>query len=879
MGYLLLILGISIPWLGGYYWLRALEKRFAPERIAHPARQIGYGFFLGYAGLQGLLLLNSALLDTVTFAPVFALASVVTVAGYLLVRRFSATGRETAAACADRTPGWQRALFWVLLLWSLLHLSLAALEVFARPTYPWDAWLAWTYRAKAWFFSEAVYPLASPAEWLGTASSAPYTIAAHDYPVFASLMPFWAATSLGQWSETLVNIPALLCGAAIAAGLYGQCREAGLAPSRSIIAPYAFLSLPLAGTHLALAGYADIWMTGFSGLGFVALIRGLLQRNMVQGCLGLLLLFLATMVKNEAVVWLYVAAGTCLLSYLRVRTSLLLMGLAVGLLALAWITGYTYIELPLLGGLGLSDGQFHIPFTGSHRVQLHDVTTAYLDAMFVQGSWNLLWGGLVLVMVTAPWLGDRRLGKVAAAFLLAFGASQLFIFALTEQGVWASTFTAINRLPLHFTPALIFLLLLSAVCATAGQHGGRGNDRGPAASMRLPLVAALSLILTLLTAGLYMQASYPASGEPGSGEISDLRLRAVIGRGETTAGGLQVSGAKDGVAIVSSGSISLDADSRQLLRYDTQNSSTRHPAFFWRRAASPDDIHMVELPRSGRGALQLANQEDWSGTISELGIAFYGESWDRAQIGEFRITPSTVGANLDALWRNWTIFQPWSQSSINSLEGGQLETRLSLPVALLIWSALAVLLLCIPGLRYPGQGFKPVSTAFTACMLGWLLFDLNWTRNQMTQALNTVEYARERGEHNYLDVGNDKYVEELAASTRRQASGEVPGRTLVLAIDRSQEFAALRAKYHLLPLAATVSYGNSLAALDDSFSGLLIIAPGKQDTSSLMNSLRQRDKMDDLESERIAANRVGTSYQRQANTDQNQHWEQERQFK
>ena len=377
-------------------------------------------------------------------------------------------------------------------------------------------------------------------------------------------------------------------------------------------------------------------------------------------------------------------------------------------------------------------------------------------------------------------------------------------------------------------------------------------------------------MLTLLTIGLYLQGNYPGSGAADSQEISDTHLRAVIGRGKTTGDGLQVSGAKDGVAFVSSGNISLDAGSRQLLRYHTQNSSTEHPAFFWRRAAEPDAIHMVELPRSGRGALHLTNQQGWSGTISEVGIAFYGEPWDKALIREFRITPNAIGANLDAAWRNWTIFEPWSQSSINSLKGGLLETRLSLPVVLLLWSAIAVLLLCVARLRHPRTGCKPISIAFIACMLGWLLFDLNWTRNQVTQALRTVEYARERGDHDYLDVGDDKYVEELVESTRRQAGDAAPGRMLVLGIDRNQEFAALRAKYHLLPLAATVDYQPSLAALDKSFNGLLIIAPGRQDTRSVIQQLEQKDETDRLESERIAANRVGTSYKRQANTGQNQ---------
>ena len=60
-------------------------------------------------------------------------------------------------------PLSSRVLTVALLLLIGLHLWLSALEIFNRPVYPWDAWLVWLYRAKAWYFSGTVYELASAA--------------------------------------------------------------------------------------------------------------------------------------------------------------------------------------------------------------------------------------------------------------------------------------------------------------------------------------------------------------------------------------------------------------------------------------------------------------------------------------------------------------------------------------------------------------------------------------------------------------------------------------------------------------------------------------------------------------------------------------------
>jgi hypothetical protein len=245
-----------------------------------------------------------------------------------------------------------KVLLVILAVWTGLHFFFAASEVFNQPLYPWDAWLAWVYRAKAWYLAGGMVDVVSPAQWATATSADVYTIHAWTYPRFPSVVPYWAALSLGRWSETLVNLPALLAGSAIGLALYGQCRESGMNPLLGITACYLLFSVPLFGTHIALAGYADIWMAGFAGLGFIALLRGALCGQHFQTLLGFLMIALAIGVKNEGAVWFLAALLMQALITFRWRT----LAIAGFVLATAVWIGHA--------AFGISRSSIHSRFPG-----------------------------------------------------------------------------------------------------------------------------------------------------------------------------------------------------------------------------------------------------------------------------------------------------------------------------------------------------------------------------------------------------------------------------------------------------------------------------------------------------------------------------------
>jgi len=474
MEFVALFAGLLLPWLAGALGLAFIESRFG--RAPHPNRfrQAGYGFFLGYGVLVIFVLLCNTWFAQIYWSWIMIAFVLLAVCSGLLLSRGS--GNTAMNPAAGYGPFGARQ--WLLLALATatgLHLSLAAIDVLSMPVYPWDAWLAWVYRAKAWFFTGGMADIVDPAGWAVATSTRVFTIDAANYPVLPSVIPFWAALSLGRWSDTLINFPTLLAATAIGLGLYGQCRESGMSRLVSVAACYLLFSIPLFGTHIALAGYADLWMAGFTGLGFIALIRGAIAGQGFQTGLGFLMLALAMLTKNEGVVWFLAALLMQALTSFSWRTSVLVgFATAVSIWA-ASAMGVTHVDIPLIGILGVVDGQLQIPFIGRFALEVHDIWLPYRDNFFAMGSWNLLWVlvGFSLLFALAgikPMEDPAR--RVGAVFIGVFLATQLFIFVFTDQGIWADTYTAINRLPLHFVPALIYAAV-AILCSRASQSGMR----------------------------------------------------------------------------------------------------------------------------------------------------------------------------------------------------------------------------------------------------------------------------------------------------------------------------------------------------------------------------------------------------------------------
>ncbi|MFK8047894.1 MAG: hypothetical protein AB8B81_05615 [Halioglobus sp.] len=708
----------------------------------------------------------------------------------------------------------------IFLTWIALHLLLSVIEVVHRPVYPWDAWLAWMYRAKAWFYSNNVHELASPSDWLDGSATSAYTIEAHNYPTFASITPYWSALSLGTWSETLVNTPVIVCGIALGLGLYGQCREAGMGILLSTGAVYLLLSIPLLNTHLSLAGYADIWMAGFTGLGFVALIRGLASHDRYQKLLGFGLVALGMTVKNEGVVWFYAAIVTFIFSSISIRFSFAVLGSATLVALTAWATGYHSVALPIVGIIGVVDGRIHIPFLGSHLLQVWDVSSAYLISFFARGSWNLLWPLLLCATTSLLFISCRAqarthklvlpvgselpnndskaLVKPLLTFFVVFMASQFFIFGLTEQGRWAEYFTAINRLPLHFAPALVFCIVIFVHIMNTGNPrqklASKRDEIGVSTLPKSIFAVVCGGVITIIGLLTYMAIALP-SGSGEQREFSARDFEIVVGAGILQDKKGIINRFENNIAIVSSGPISLDSTKLQIIEFHIAGENNKNATFFWRNRENARELHSRKASGKGDQVINLSDAPEWEGIVSEIGLLFYDDSGKTAEFHSITVSPQDWTSKLATLWQDWAQFQLWSQKSVNWIPDGATNPLISLQ--LFITLSLITTILCI---AFTYRGLRGAWVALSFCSISaWMVADLRWTANSIFQAYHTVKYYRQNTEPKHLDNGGDLEVARLVAQVKQALAG-VDAKLLITATNQQMRFHTLRAKYHLLPI-------------------------------------------------------------------------------
>jgi len=465
MGLLTLYSGLLLPWLGGAFWLAFIESQFSDNTQANRFRLTGYGFFLGYAVLFLAIMTSNELTGTVSWPGLMTFLLIFAISGGVAV--WKTRSKLHAPPLDTKTPLSKplRGLAAVILILTTVHLVFMTVEVFTQPLYPWDAWTVWAFRAKAWFLTGGITEMTGSAGWVSATATDVFSTTGWGYPLFPSIITYWAAASLGHWSETLINLPLLLAGLSIGMALYGQCRESGFNVSISLLCCYLLYSIPLFGTHIALAGYADLWMAGFAGLGFVALLRGSIIQDTTfkvntQLLLGLLMIALGILAKNEGRIWFLAAMAMLIVNRFHLRILLLSFLVFTAVILLAFALGITTIQIPLIGTLGYSGGQFIIPFIGGVSIEVHDIWQPYLKNFFTLGNWNLLWVLVLACLMLSIQSRRHPLQRASLVFIGLFLATQLFIFGFTKQGLWAANFTSINRLPIHFIPALLFSAFL-----------------------------------------------------------------------------------------------------------------------------------------------------------------------------------------------------------------------------------------------------------------------------------------------------------------------------------------------------------------------------------------------------------------------------------
>ena len=451
-------------------WLLPLTAGVATYAALNPRREAGWiAATLGYGSVFGMLLAAAA---TALFARADTTHALLHAAPWLGLLTVVASilgwwrGRglpgRTVPAHVQIVDKW-KSIFVVAAVTSLAWRGWIGLrEILLRPTFPWDAWDAWAVKSKTWFLLGHYLPFVSMRDWLLHLPTADYTGPAWSYPATLGWMQIWFASAAGGWIEPLVNLPWFVLWVGMLLAHYGQWRALGLGRMPALVFVYLLGSLPLLTVHMALAGYADLWIATLFGLAVLAWLRWLEQRDRAQLALALLCAVSLPLLKLEGAVWLLLFAGVAGFGLLPPRGRRYVIAVALALLVLGLVIGKLVLPLLGLGWVNIGLHEVDVPVIGKLAVAWHGAALdGVLRSLFAQSNWNLLWWLAPAILI---WrrreLRDNRSLQLLGSLLFAGIGFLLFLFLFTDAARWAESYTAINRLIMHIVPALVTLLAM-----------------------------------------------------------------------------------------------------------------------------------------------------------------------------------------------------------------------------------------------------------------------------------------------------------------------------------------------------------------------------------------------------------------------------------
>jgi hypothetical protein len=446
---LFILLALALPPLLGGLWLNLFVPGSTPGRVA---LIWGNGLLIGLLAIPLLMRLLDALGLPLSFLATASLTGIlILIAG--LANMF---WRPDAVADPAPPSGFaslsspHKLFFLFLALLMALRVTTLGLELLGRPLFPWDATMHWATKARVWFDSASIVPFVENDQWLELGGEGVFTDHHPGYPITTPLLQVWMNLATGRWDESLMNLPWLLCLIALAAAFYGQIRAAGTGATFAIAFTYMLLSMPLINTHVALAGYADLFLGACYCAAIMAFHNWSMHRQHWQAMLALVFALSCTLVKNEGFYWL--------LTFIPALVVVLLPGRKAAVLL-------AFLLLTVLALLILLPGDFVVAGHSLNRLGMHYRPRALVGiakSIWVHASWHLF-GYLLLCLLPVSLIMARRQASrylgIATALASAVGLF-LVLFLFTGYALGAVRFTAVGRISIQLVPGLLFLVAL-----------------------------------------------------------------------------------------------------------------------------------------------------------------------------------------------------------------------------------------------------------------------------------------------------------------------------------------------------------------------------------------------------------------------------------
>jgi hypothetical protein len=446
-----LFLGLLLVWAFGITSLAvAASTATGPRLPGDIAWTVGAGGLAGmFLATLWLRLLSLAGVHFSLLAIALPILAATLALGGIAFKRGRGTLRQTLRDAARELSGLpldrtQRLLWRLLLAWLALRFVLLLAEIATRPLFPWDSWTQWATKARVWYELGRIVPFERAEAWFAAGGTA-YFDAAPNYPGTIGLMQVFACNFLGRWDDTLMNLPFWMLAVAFAIAVFGALRAMEFTPLAALAGTWLVASLPLANTHVALAGYADLPLAMYFCAGILACVRWQKTRANADAALALLLLAACPLLKIPGRIWALLAIPALIVARLPKRGPRIVgAGYAIAVLGLLLLARTS----PVIMGY-----QLHLEFSADWEA----LANSYLE----YDNWHLLWYGAIAVAL----LGRRQLlaPNIAPLTVVVVGGVIFLAFVLlfTNAREWVSDQSTVNRATLHLAPlALIWMLVV-----------------------------------------------------------------------------------------------------------------------------------------------------------------------------------------------------------------------------------------------------------------------------------------------------------------------------------------------------------------------------------------------------------------------------------
>lgn len=328
-------------------------------------------------------------------------------------------------------------------------------------------------------------------------------------------------------------------------------------------------------------------------------------------------------------------------------------------------------------------------------------------------------------------------------------------------------------------------------------------------SRRLPTILAASLLALIIVAAgtvIYLSKDLPESpGVTLNYPATDFNF--AFGSGHSEGEHMLVDEFANGYALLSSGPVSIQADSQRILQYTwLPPGIPQEAAFFWRRSDDVQNVLRTEITAPGTQIIDLATETDWRGEITEFGFLLAGLNGETVKLGEALLIPDSLYSRLQLTWRAWITFEEWSQQSINFLHGGDYRQVIALPLLLAAWSLITVLLLWVFSNFGKNIGSRQLLiTTVMIFLLAWIMLDIRWSANNLHQIKLSLQNQWQLDDQQRASMAMDGEIYQYVRRLKSEVLGEQPARILILGDENAIDYYLLRAKYHLLPHSVAVS--------------------------------------------------------------------------